>query len=132
MTDITTRPTETGTTSALPDPTPAATAAADDPRTARRIARAEQARISADAEIERHARTAQLDLQLREQRRAAARRERQAVEQDKQDQVRDGYAAPPARPRCAWPPPGWPAGRCSSCRSCSRWRSPGSDRSASP
>jgi hypothetical protein len=81
MTDLTTRPIQAGTPG--PAPVPVNGAAAGDIRALRHASRAEQDRLSADAEVERRARAARLKLELREQRRASARRERHADEQDK-------------------------------------------------
>jgi hypothetical protein len=72
-------------------------AAVRDLRTVRHVARAEQQRLSADAEVERRARAAQLDLQLREQRRAAARRDRESAEADKQARIEQRRARRVAR-----------------------------------
>ncbi|GAB7043984.1 hypothetical protein JCM9533A_78350 [Catenuloplanes niger JCM 9533] len=47
-----------------------------DTRTLRQVARAEQQRITADADMDRRARESRLALELRQERRAAARRER--------------------------------------------------------
>jgi hypothetical protein len=82
MTNLLTRAAETGP----PNQTEPA-AAVGDARTVRRIVRAEQERLSADADVERRARAARLELELREQRRAAERKERQAADQDKRDLV---------------------------------------------
>jgi cation transport ATPase len=104
MTDLTTRPIEAGTPG--PAPVPVNGAAAGDIRALRHASRAEQDRLSADAEVERRARAARLELELREQRRAAARRERQADEQDKRvrtDQRRARRAARRAQLRAAAP-----------------------------
>jgi hypothetical protein len=83
MTDLTTRPAAVGTPEPAPAAKPVNGVAVADRRTLRHITRAEQERLSADAEVERRARAAQLDLDLREQRRAAARREREADAADK-------------------------------------------------
>ena len=102
MTDLTTRPTEHG----APGPAPVNGAALGDRRTMRHVSRAEQDRLSADAEVERRARAARLELELREQRRAAARRERQADEQERRARVerrRALRAARHARLRAAAP-----------------------------
>lgn len=56
-----------------------------DARTMRQISRAEQDRLNADAEVERRARAAKLDLELQDARRAAARRERDAAEREKRE-----------------------------------------------
>ncbi|WP_327009721.1 DUF2637 domain-containing protein [Dactylosporangium sp. NBC_01737] len=56
-----------------------------DARTIRQISRAEQDRLNADAEVERRARAAKLDLELQDARRAAARRERDAAEREKRE-----------------------------------------------
>jgi len=106
MTDLTTRPAEAG----LPDPPPAAVngAAVPDARTLRRVARAEQERLSADAQVERRARAAQLDLELREQQRAAARQERQATAAEKQARTEQRRARRTARQaRLAAAAPQW-------------------------
>ena len=92
MTDLTTRPIEAGTPGSTPAPLPVNGAAVGDIRTLRHASRAEQDRLSADAEVERRARAALLDLELREQRRAAARRERHNEEQDKQDRAQQRQA----------------------------------------
>lgn len=84
MTDLTTRPIEPGTSGPALAPVPVNGTASGDRRALRHASRAEQERISADAEIERRARAAQLELELRERRQAGARRERHADEQDKQ------------------------------------------------
>ncbi len=100
MTDLTTRPTEHGTGPALaPDlePVPVNGAALGDRRTLRQASRAEQERLSADAEVERRARAARLELDLREQRRAAARRERQADQQERRVRVEQRQARRAAR-----------------------------------
>jgi hypothetical protein len=83
MTDLTTRPAATGTPEPAPAATPVNGVAVADRRVLRQVTRAEQERLSADAQVERRARAAQLDLELREQRRAAARREREADAADK-------------------------------------------------
>jgi hypothetical protein len=106
MTDLTTRPVQAGTPDPALAPVPVNGAAAGDIRALRRASRAEQDRLSADAEVERRARAARLELELREQRRAAARRERQANEQDKQartDQRRARRGARQAQLRAAAP-----------------------------
>jgi hypothetical protein len=109
MTDLTTRPTEHGTGPALApvlEPVPVNGAALGDRRTLRQASRAEQERLSADAEVERRARAARLELELREQRRAAARRERQADQQERRvrvEQRRARRAARHARLRAAAP-----------------------------
>jgi hypothetical protein len=106
MTDLTTRPTEDGTPGPAPALVPVNGAAAGDIRALRHASRAEQDRLSADAEVERRARAARLELELREQRRAAARRERQASEQDKRartDQRRARRATRRAQLRAAAP-----------------------------
>ncbi|GLI00933.1 DUF6884 domain-containing protein [Phytohabitans aurantiacus] len=87
MTDPTTHPATAGTPEMAAAATPANGVAVADVRTLRHVTRAEQERLSADAEVERRARAAQLDLELREQRRAAARREREASAADKQARV---------------------------------------------
>lgn len=95
MTDLTTHLTSAGTPEAAPAATPVNGVAVADRRTLRQVTRAEQERLSADAQVERRARAAQLDLELREQRRAAARREREADAADKQAR------AEARRARCA-------------------------------
>jgi cation transport ATPase len=84
MTDLTTRPIEPGTSGPALAPVPVNGTAPGDRRTLRHASRAEQERISADAQVERRARAARLELELHERRHAAARRERHADEQDKQ------------------------------------------------
>ncbi len=106
MTDLTTRPVETGTPEPALVPAPVNGAPVGDIRTQRHASRAEQERLSADAEVERRARAARLDLELREQRRAAARREREADAQDKRErseQRRTRRAVRRARLRAATP-----------------------------
>ena len=95
MTDLTTRPIHVGTPN--PASVPVNGAAAGDIRALRHASRAEQDRISADAEVERRARAARLELELREQRRAAARRKRQADEQDKRTRIEQRRARRAAR-----------------------------------
>ena len=101
MTDPTTRPAEHGTFGHAPtpvlEPGPVNGAAVGDRRTLWQVSRAEQERLSADAEVERRARAARLDLELREQRRAAARRKRQADEQDKRTRIEQRRARRAAR-----------------------------------
>ena len=87
MTDLTTRPEAARTPDPAPPSAPVNGAAVADVRAMRHVTRAEQQRLSADAEVERRARAAQLDLELREQRRAAARREREADATDKRARV---------------------------------------------
>ena len=91
MTDLTTRPADYGTPGPAPtpalEPDPVNSAAVGDRRTLRQVSRAAQERLSADAEVERRARAARLHLELREQRRAAARRERQADHRERQARV---------------------------------------------
>ncbi len=106
MTDLTTRPAEAGTPDPAPAPQPVNGAVVADIRTLRHVTRAEQERLSADAQVERRARAARLDLELREQRRAAARRERQADAADQRacvEQRRTRRAARRARLRAAAP-----------------------------
>ncbi|MBT8227480.1 MAG: hypothetical protein HKP61_21625 [Dactylosporangium sp.] len=78
MTNRTTCPVDTDLPGSTPLPTLASGVPIGDLRTIRHASRAEQQRLSADAEIERRARAARLELELREERRAAARREREA------------------------------------------------------
>lgn len=102
MTDLRTRSIKISPPYAVP----ANGAPVGDRRTLRHVARAEQERLSADADLERRARAAQLDLKLREQRRAAARRDRQAAAADKRariEQRRSGRAARRAQLRAAAP-----------------------------
>jgi hypothetical protein len=112
MSDLTTRPAEqvgSGAGSAETPVLDSATVngtAVGDRRTLRQASRAEQQRLTADAEVERHARAARLDLELSEQRRAAARRERHADQQERQargEQRRAIRAARHARWRAAAP-----------------------------
>jgi hypothetical protein len=106
VTDLTVRPDQAGTSGPAPASPPANGAAVTDVRTLRRISRAEQERLSADADLERRARAARLDLELREQQRAAARQEREADVRQKQaraEQRRTRRAARRARLRAAAP-----------------------------
>lgn len=106
MTDLTTRSVETGAPGPALVPAPVNGAVVGDIRTLRHASRAEQERLSADAEVERRARAARLDLELREQRRAADRREREADAQAKREraeQRRTRRAARRARLRAAAP-----------------------------
>ncbi|MEV6922942.1 DUF6884 domain-containing protein [Dactylosporangium sp. NPDC051485] len=84
VTTLTSRPADAEPSDARPAATPTR-AEGPDARTLRQISRAEQDRLSADAEVERRARAAQLDLQLQDARRAAARRERDATERDRRE-----------------------------------------------
>ncbi|MFI5843896.1 hypothetical protein ACIA8K_29780 [Catenuloplanes sp. NPDC051500] len=56
-------------------------------RASGRVVRAEQRRIDADAELERRAKTARLTIELRQERRAAARRERQIRDKERRDRT---------------------------------------------
>jgi len=106
MTDLTTHPADAGPPGPMLAPMPVNATAVGDIRTLRHVSRAEQERLSADAEVERRARASRLDLELREQRRAAARRQRQAEEQDKRDRAQQRQtrrAASRARLRAAAP-----------------------------
>jgi Protein of unknown function (DUF2637) len=104
MTDLTARPVEPGASGLAP--TPVNGAAVADIRTLRQVTRAEQERLSADAQVERRARAARLELELREQRREADRREREAHSRQRQartEQRRGRRAARRARLRAAIP-----------------------------
>ncbi|MER7278010.1 DUF6884 domain-containing protein [Dactylosporangium sp. NPDC000244] len=68
-----------------------------DARTLRQISRAEQDRLNADADVERRARAAKLDLELQDARRAAARRERDAAEREKRERRKRRQARRAAR-----------------------------------
>ncbi len=106
MTDLTTRPADAGPPGPAPTGLLENGAAVGDIRTLRHVSRAEQERLSADAAVERRARAARLDLELCEQRREAARRQRQAKEQDKRDRAQQRLnrrAASRARLRAAAP-----------------------------
>jgi hypothetical protein len=105
MTEVTTRPIEVGTPGP-PAPTAVNGAVVGDTRILRHVARAEQERLSADAQIERRARAARLNLELREQRRAALRREREAdaaAKRARVEQRRARRAAQRAKMRVAAP-----------------------------
>jgi len=97
MTDLTTRPVEAAQPGPPPAPAPVNGAAVADTRTLRHVVRAEQERLSADAQVERRARAAQLDLELREQQRAAARRDREATAAEKQARIQQRLARRTAR-----------------------------------
>jgi len=106
MTDLTTRPVEAGLPGPAPASMPTNSVPVGDIRILRHVTRAEQERLSADAEVERRARAARLDLELREQRRAAARREREADVAQKRagaERRRTRRAARRARLRVAAP-----------------------------
>jgi hypothetical protein len=106
MTDLTAHAFEADPAGPVPVPVTVNGAAIGDVRLLRQLSRAEQERLSADADVERRARAARLDLELRGQRRAAARRERQADEQDKRakaEQRRARRAAGQARLGAAAP-----------------------------
>ncbi|WP_432995691.1 DUF2637 domain-containing protein [Dactylosporangium sp. CA-233914] len=84
MTTLTSHPADAEPSDTRPAARPVL-AEVTDARTLRQISRAEQDRLNADAEVERRARAAKLELELQDARRAAARRERDAAEREQRE-----------------------------------------------
>lgn len=110
--------------------TPANGVAVADVRTMRHVSRAEQERLSADAQVEPGPPSSTWSCASGGATRFTANA-RPTPPTSEPAPMPAGRGVPDAGPGCAPPPHGGPSGRCSSCRSCSRWRWRGSGRSAS-